>query len=313
MKKFYTTLGVAETATPEEIKKAFRKLSKEHHPDKGGDQEKFKEINEAYQTLSDPGKKQAYDSGMNYIAPAQPVVPNIVIRHFWSLANIKDGGKFKVPVSRVVTCTDCQGIGSKVPGSVTRCSACSGQGKVIRDQVTAFGHMRMETFCPSCMGQGETNTNPCPTCNGAKQQSVTVEEIIEIPKNTLNYIVIPGKGHKVIHGTSDLVIQLAFKDPSGVLYDGSLHKQVTVDFFEALLGHSVNTFIGDTEIKVNLPKETTEGKKLKLSKAYCGLDVIIHVHVPFPSIKQLEGFITDLFSESAMLQEISETLKNKLK
>lgn len=315
MSNFYEVLGVEKNATQEEIKKAFKKLSKKHHPDvEGGDTEKFKEINEAYQTLSDESKRFAYDNGTRPIITPPIIVPDIVIRIAWTLANIKNGGTFKFPYDKAVTCPVCNGIGSKTTDAIFVCKTCGGLKHVIHTIRTSMGEMQTLGPCSDCHGRGEINSDPCTHCHGNKQ--IMVEETIEvtIPPNTVNQFRVKDKGHNVIQGRSDLVLVLTFQDSTGVVYEGGiLHKQLKVEFFDALLGKATEVQIGDTKIRVAIPKETKDGKKLKLSKAYCGIDVIVHLVISSPSIEDTSKFIKGLFKGSEIAQKVNEILKTKLK
>lgn len=315
MEDFYEILGVKSSATQADIKKAFRKLSKEYHPDvEGGDTEKFQKLNEAYQTLSDETKRRAYDRGTSIPTIPRPTVNNIVIRIPWTLENIKKGLTHKFVFERAVTCQTCHGVGSTVAGAVTICKICKGHGVYSRTIQTLAGMSYIQTSCTTCNGTGEVNTNPCSACKGQKQQVVQVTEDIIIPANTINLFVAPGKGHKIVQGTSDLIIGLVFYDREGIAlsYDGILQKELTVNFFDAILGHSSEVTIGDTKIKVTIPKEAKDGQMLRLSKAYCNLDVIIHLNIRFPTIKDLNTFVKGLFEGSEIIKDVEKILENKL-
>lgn len=85
MSNYYQTLGIAKSATPDEVKKAYRKLAAQHHPDRGGDEEKLKQINEAYDTLKDPAKRQAYDNPQPQFTQARPGQPNFNIHDIFNM------------------------------------------------------------------------------------------------------------------------------------------------------------------------------------------------------------------------------------
>jgi DnaJ-class molecular chaperone len=310
--KYYEILELKDTATQEEIKRAFRRLSKQHHPDKGGDQEKFKEINEAYQTLSNPEKKEAYDKGTVYMARTKRIVTDVVIQIHWGLDDIKKGRDFSVYINRYVTCPDCHGIGSKNPKAVVICPQCKGAGKFSRQENTPFGIMMQETTCMSCRGLGETNTDPCPTCKGNKMVTSSAKENVKIPPNTLKFYVVSGKGHKVPEGISDLVIQLIFSDPEIHFTGNVFFVKTKVKFYDALLGTTAFVKLSDTTLKVSVPKESKNEQILKLSKGFCGIDVMVHLSIDFPTLQETREFVTSLFPEDGDNEQAIKLLNAKL-
>ena len=201
MKNHYQTLGIAENASPEEIKKKFRKLALQFHPDRnpGAEAErKFKEINEAYAVLSDSSQRQKYDSqrrnpfGQGFEGAgfgdvwsdffgdfgdifgrqaqqnqrrSQQQSPNI--RFEIPLDRLVDG-PIETSFSRdeIVTCVSCNGIGGHNPKV---CQVCKGSGVV--NIVHQAGSMRIQTSapCQKCSGRGRTFESPCKTCNGTGQ------------------------------------------------------------------------------------------------------------------------------------------------
>jgi molecular chaperone DnaJ len=316
MKDYYKILELEKTATLDEIKKTFRKLSKVLHPDKEtGDKDKFQELNEAYQTLSDPVKRQAYDQGTTYKAPQPPVINHIGVRIPWTLQDLKNGKTIQVSIQRVIVCKTCQGVGSLVASSISTCTHCSGTGRFIRQERTPFGFITVEQSCGQCHGTGEFNTLPCPDCHGEKMVNADNKETVIIPPNTIFPYSVTGKGHNTIHGDSDLIIHFDFQDLSGIRFIGdALALVVKVDFFEALLGKEQLVKFGDTTLKVSMPKESKEGQGFRLSKAYCGVDVLIHIKVESPTIKQMQEYILGLFKEETKLlplitKRINESLK----
>lgn len=308
MKDYYKILELEKTASQEEIKKSFRRLSKILHPDKEtGDAEKFKELNEAYQILSDKAKKHAYDTGTTYLKPQPPTINDIVIRIKWTLDDIKKGKTIKVPVNRVVVCKTCKGVGSKTTSSITTCSNCNGAGRFVKQEQTPFGYMMMEHMCGSCQGTGEHNSDPCPTCQGEKMVNESIQETVTIPPGVIDHFIQHNAGHKTTHGNSNLVIILNLNDEGVVASPTGLHKPINVDTFEALLGKEQIVTIKDKTLKVNLPKNATNGQTFKLKEAFYGVDVMIHINVPLPTLEQTKKFILDIFKdESEILPAVME-------
>ena len=195
----YKTLGVTKSATPEQIKKAYRKLAREHHPDVGGNEETFKKINEAYSVLSDPEKRAAYDNRGRGTHPGfgpnmnsweevfGDFFRNMSRRHAAgptsekdirfnlgiTLEQIKKGASQKIYYRKNVACAPCSGKGGTKP---ERCMTCGGTGFVAR--YNRHGTV-IRTPCGDCRGQGISFETICGYCHGAgivsKEESVTVK------------------------------------------------------------------------------------------------------------------------------------------
>lgn len=214
MKDYYNILGVEKTASQDEIKKAYRKLAVKFHPDKtGGDDTKFKEINEAYETLSNADKRAQYDNtgnpfnggfggggfgfdindlfrdhfaggrvNRNFPEPGQDIKIEVTVNLFEVLSEAKK----RVDYTLVVDCDICKGTGAS---ETTTCSTCKGSGAV-KKQVTNAG-MFMSSFspCPSCGGRGFTVQKVCTECsNGKKHLNKTLE--FNVPHNANNGSII---------------------------------------------------------------------------------------------------------------------------
>jgi len=204
---YYETLGLKRDASDQDIKSAFRRLAKEHHPDRNaGDQQseqRFKEINEAYEALKDPQKRAAYDQfghaafdgagghpgaggfGPDFAASMSDIFDDLFgefmgarrprqrsgrergadLRYNMqiSLAEAYEGRTAQIRVPTGVTCEDCSGSGAKAGTSPVTCRTCGGAGKVRASQ----GFFTVERTCPTCNGMGQIVKNPCKTCHGA--------------------------------------------------------------------------------------------------------------------------------------------------
>lgn len=214
----YAVLEVAKDADADTIKKAYRKLALAHHPDKGGNADKFKEVSEAYEVLSDPEKKRMYDqfgdeslkSGFQQ-GPQMPhgFPPDIFAQFFGgnfggpqttpsithplrvSLEDLYKGRSFKMCISRNVNCKGCSGTGCK-GGAANACAICNGKGVHHHMRALGPGFMqRIQSTCPACNGTGSLNTNKCDDCKGKK----TI-----VDKHTVEVHVLPGTedGHQFI-------------------------------------------------------------------------------------------------------------------
>jgi molecular chaperone DnaJ len=219
---YYEVLGVTKGATPEEIKKAFRRLARQYHPDvnKEADAEaRFKEINEAYEILSDQDKRAAYDrfghaasqggfgggysggfgdfggfGGIEDIfesffggARTSPArrgpARGSDLRHDLTIEfeEAVFGAEKEIVVPRHETCPQCQGSGAEPGTQPIRCPQCNGTGEVRRQQQTMLGSFVQVTTCPRCQGEREIVTTPCTRCRGRKVVSVERPIVVKIP------------------------------------------------------------------------------------------------------------------------------------
>nr|ACN39991.1 unknown [Picea sitchensis] len=205
--KYYDILGVSKSATPDELKKAYRKAAIKNHPDKGGDPEKFKELAQAYEVLSDPEKREIYDQygedalkegmggggashnpfdifesffggsfggssfgGGSSRGRRQKQGEDVVHPLKVSLDDLYNGTSRKLSLSRNVICSKCKGKGSK-SGASGRCIGCQGSGmKVSIRQLGPGMIQQMQHVCPDCRGSGETisDKDKCGQCKGSK-------------------------------------------------------------------------------------------------------------------------------------------------
>ncbi|MCQ2752451.1 MAG: molecular chaperone DnaJ [Coriobacteriales bacterium] len=221
--EFYDILGVSKDASAAEIKKSFRKKARELHPDVSSDpnaEEKFKELNEAYDVLSDPQKKQVYDrygtadsvsgvgggythvdigdifggmgdifsqffggmGGMSDNSPgARREGRDMAIGLRISLKDAASGIKKDITYDRFATCDECGGSGAAQDGKEVTCSTCDGQGRVMSVQHTFIGDMQTVTTCPDCGGLGTTIDKPCEECDGQGRVPDRAHLSINIP------------------------------------------------------------------------------------------------------------------------------------
>lgn len=177
MTSYYEILGVSKGASSDEIKTAYRKLAREHHPDKGGDKEQFQKIQEAYENLIDPHKKNNYDNRdnnhQNFFRHFQ--FTNNKIRkndHVYNCSiTLKDvfyGITKKIKVNRNVYCKNC----------IKFCNSCNGLGRISQKIHLGIFTQLVEHTCPDCNGVGKNYNNNCNICNDKK--TISEEKIFEI-------------------------------------------------------------------------------------------------------------------------------------
>ena len=238
-KNYYDILGVSKNASKSDIKSAFRKLSKKYHPDvckEEGAEEKFKEINEAYTVLSDPEKKQMYDTygtvdpnaaggdgfdpfgdgfnpfsmfrgggfgfggGFGHGNQMKEKGEDLKITIELSFDDIYNGVHKKISMSKKCTCHRCNGSGSQSNETGT-CQSCGGTGFI--KNVKRHGNTIIQNMgpCPECHGTGQCIKDPCPNCNGSGLETKTVDVEFDVPPGIFEnaYFIVRGKGNDGPH------------------------------------------------------------------------------------------------------------------
>ncbi len=294
-KDYYEVLGVDRSATADEIKKAYRVLAKKYHPDLNGHsaeaEEKFKEVNEAYSVLSDPDKKNKYDtygsvdgngfsggfdgfdvgdifenifSGFGGSSRRQnPNAPrkgsDIQYDLTITFEEAVFGCKKTIEVTRYEKCTECGGTGGK-PGTEPRtCTKCNGTGEVRETVNGIFGRTISVRPCDKCNGRGKTYDEPCPKCGGAKVNRVKRKINVTIPAGIDNNQAIPlrGQGNPGENGGSngDLYIAVYVKKHSiFTREDYDLYCDVPVSVVDAALGREIDIPTLEGSMKYQLPE-----------------------------------------------------------
>lgn len=249
MKNYYDILGVKKGASKEEIKKAFHKLAHKHHPDKtNGDEAKFKEINEAYQILSDDQKRAQYDQFGAYTGSQGPSgAGGFDFSGFGNAQGFdfdfgdifgdifgRGGGREKrgrdisvdiqitfkeavfgtertVLLSKIGICDTCKGTGGEPGTTMSTCSVCNGQGRVHETKRSIFGAFSTVRECSKCHGSGKVPDKKCATCHGdgALKKSEEIKIVIPAGIESGEMIRMSGKGEALPGGIAgDLYIKV---------------------------------------------------------------------------------------------------------
>lgn len=241
--EYYDRLGVSKDASQDEIKRAYRKMSKKYHPDinkEPGAEEKYKEVQEAYETLSDDQKRAAYDQygpdganagfggqggfggfdggagfgGFEDIfssffgggASRNPNAPrqgdDLQYRVNLSFEEAVFGAEKEVHYNREATCKTCSGSGAKPGTSPVTCGRCHGQGVINVDTQTPLGVMRRQVTCDVCHGTGQEIKDPCQTCHGTGHEKQSHKVSVKIPAGveTGQQIRLAGQGEAGFNG-----------------------------------------------------------------------------------------------------------------
>lgn len=286
-KDYYQILGVNKNATQDEIKKAYRSKSKKYHPDvnpDGGDM--FKEIAEAYDTLSDENKRKQYDNpnpfggrGGNPFdifeqmmrekqRPQRPKVKDRVIKVMMTPEESYSGTEKELNYKVSHSCDVCSGEG----GDTQICGVCNGSGRIQQKVGTGFFTQIVESPCGNCRNRGKVITNPCIKCNGDGSVSKFQTLRINIPPSvdSGDFLRVKGKGdyyHGVGYG--DLLLQIDISKTKFEKMGKDLILNVDISPVDMILGKSIVVKHPNSDLKVNIPKGFSTEKPLRIkSKGY---------------------------------------------
>lgn len=299
-KNYYQILGLTKNASPEEIKKNYRELSKKYHPDINKNGEiKFKEISEAYSVIGDDNKKRSYDTQSQYgksynpnpfsafsggqggfddifntFFGGSPFSGNpfgntyrefhenldINVNVVITLKNVYEGKPIKVSYKRYQHCEDCGGTGFDRKGTSYECDICSGRGK------DRFGRP-----CEYCQGLGKIYSGTCSTCKGEKivikDTEFNLNNIHKIRKSSSEYL--KGYGHQSKYfrqKKGDLKLNIIYQHVMGyTIENDKLIYNLDIHYEDAINGMKYNyQNLDDSKIKVSIPKKTSDGDKVRL-------------------------------------------------
>jgi len=304
VKTLYDTLGVSKNATADEIKKAYRKLARQHHPDANpGDaqaEERFKEVQQAYDVLSDPEKRKQYDrfgtqngragAGQNVNfdfdlgdlgdifgglfgggqararASRQPTRGNDVeAQVHLSFEDSLRGVDAKVPVEMLAACRECGGTGARPGTAPVICPECNGRGVKAESQ----GLFALSQPCPRCRGNGTVIEKPCPKCQGTGRERRIKTYTVKIKPGVKDgtRIRLKGKGEAGLHGGQPgdlIVVTRVDASPTYERRGDDLVVQASVSYATAALGGSVEVPTPDGPVSLKIPSGSEEGKLLRI-------------------------------------------------
>lgn len=307
-KNYYEILGVAKSADEKEIKSAYRKLAMKYHPDKNQGnadaEKKFKEINLAYEVLSDANKRARYDQfgeeGVNSQGGSRGGFDfsesfSDIFEDFFGGSTSRGGGgqrrgdinrgadlrydleisfeeayngieKKEIDITTNIKCDVCDATGSSDKSPPKVCGTCGGTGRVRFSQ----GFFSMERTCPTCNGTGKMIVNPCRKCNGEGRYKKARKLAVRIPEGVDDGIKIrlSGEGEAGIRGgtNGDLYLFIHLKQHEIFeKQDSDLYCEIPIPFTMAILGGSVEIpTIAGTKAKVSIPSGTQNGQKFRL-------------------------------------------------
>ena len=279
---YYEVLGVSKGASEEEIKKAYKKLARKYHPDMNpGDkeaEEKFKEINEANEVLSDPDKKARYDqfgfAGVdpNYGAGAGGGAYGAGGFDFGDLGDIfgsSFGCEKEVSIDRIEQCPDCRGSGCAKGTTAEVCPDCRGSGVIQQRRQTPLGYMSTSAPCQRCGGKGKIIHQPCPKCGGKGMIRHRKTIKVSIPAGIDNgqTISLRAQGNAGKNGgpAGDLLIVVSVRPHEIFRREGtSVLCEAPITFTQAVLGAELEIPTIDGKVKYTIPEGTQSGTTFRL-------------------------------------------------
>lgn len=303
---YYEILGLERNASEADIKKAYRRLAMKYHPDRNPDdaeaEEKFKEVQEAYETLSDSKKRAAYDQfghagvdpNMGGAGPGGGHFGDIFGDIFsdifgggggggrggrsrifrgrdlrynleLSLEDAVHGTEVSIRIPTMEECGECGGSGARKGSKPSSCPTCDGRGQVRIQQ----GFFSIQQTCPRCEGTGEVVSDPCPKCRGEGRVKETKTLSVKVPAGVDDgdRIRLAGEGEPGRNGGphGDLYVEVSIKPhPIFRREDNDLVCEVPISFVTAALGGEVEVPTLDGRVSLKIPEETQSGRVFRL-------------------------------------------------
>ncbi|HSF84705.1 MAG TPA: molecular chaperone DnaJ [Acidimicrobiia bacterium] len=305
MRDYYDVLGVGREATQDDIKKRFRQLARDSHPDANPEdpnaEERFREVAQAYEVLSDPQKRAAYDRGetlggdlFSQFAGLDEILQQFFGGAGFGFGGVRRGGPRRgrdigttvelsldeaaSGVSREVAylaaagCTTCAGSGAAPGSSPTTCPTCGGVGQVQVSRSTFLGSMMTVTECTTCRGLGNVVDEPCGVCRGAGRVDDERVVAVEIPAGVDDgtRLRLSGRGGAGERGAppGDLYVEVRIAaDERFTRLGDDLHHKISLGLSEATLGAEVTVpLIGGDSMDLDIPSGTQPGTVFRLNK-----------------------------------------------
>jgi molecular chaperone DnaJ len=302
---YYQVLELNRSASEAEIKKAYRRLAMKHHPDRNPNdteaEAKFKEAKEAYEVLSDPQKRAAYDQfghagvdasrgqgrpGMDPRDAFGDIFGDVFGDIFGGgrrnrsqvfrgadlryeleldLEQAVFGDTVNLDFATLGECEECKGSGSAKGSKPVTCETCHGQGQVRMQQ----GFFTVQQTCPRCQGRGQTVTDPCGKCRGQGRTRKQKTLAVKVPAgvDTGDRIRLSGEGEAGRNGgpSGDLYVEVRVREHAIFERDGAhLSCEVPISFKTAALGGSIDVPTLDGDVTIKVPAETQSGRVFRL-------------------------------------------------
>jgi molecular chaperone DnaJ len=300
-KSLYEVLGVSKNASPDELKKAYRKLVREVHPDRNpGNEERFKEVQGAYDVLSDPEKRKQYDRFGSADGQPGPTAGttfdfgdfdlgdifggifnrggggrqqpqrgqrgnDVEVEVRVSFEDALQGVQTTVPVQLELACHTCHGTGAAPGTAPIVCPKCNGSGVV----ATSQGLFALQQPCPQCHGMGSIVQTPCPTCHGTGRERRTKRYTVKIPAGVKDgtRIKLKGKGEAGYGGAAAGDLYVVTRVEPSKIYErrgDDLVVTIPVSFPTAALGGTVEAPTPGGAVSLKIPAGTEDGKLLRI-------------------------------------------------
>lgn len=300
---YYELLGVSRDASADELKRAYRALARQHHPDANPDdaeaEARFKEVAKAYETLSDPQKRAHYDrfgadgpqagdpfggggfgdifdaffgggggfSGGGRSNPAAgPDLQAVVTVEFETAVF---GGTEEVEVRTAVACEDCEATGASPGTHAETCQQCGGAGQVRQVRQSILGQMVTAVACPACRGAGEVIADPCPTCRGEGRTITEKTYTVDIPAgvDSGSTLRLTGFGAAGLRGggRGDLYLEVRVRPHDRFRREGvDLVHDLHIPITQAALGATIELETLDGTEEIELARGTQTGRVVRL-------------------------------------------------
>jgi molecular chaperone DnaJ len=302
---YYEVLGVGRQCSPDELKRAFRKIAMESHPDRNPDDPaadaRFKEASEAYAVLSDPARRRSYDMFGHPAAGSGPV--DFTDMPFGDIFDTFFGGGFggrarrersnrgddlrydltlsfeeaftgvetQIELTRLATCDRCSGSGAEPGTGEETCPGCRGSGQIRRSAQSIFGQVVTTASCPTCGGYGRILKTPCSQCHGQGRVRSSRRLSIKVPGgvDTGSQIRLSAEGEAGPRGgpPGDLYVVLRVKPhPQLARQDQDVIYELRVNMVQAALGDRVEIPTLDGPVEIAIPSGTQHGQSFRLQR-----------------------------------------------